>query len=587
MSIAIVLVLLAAALLLFSTERVSVDIVTLIMLVALVLSRILTIEEAFSGFSNEIIVILASLFVISGALERSGLMDALGSWLARIARGSCNRLVLIVMALVSFISAFMNNTTATAVMLAPVLGVARRSCVSPSKVLMPLAFASVLGGTCTLIGTSTNVAVSGYLAKAGLPPLGMFEFTPIGLIIVAVGIAYMVLLGQRLLPEHKEEPWEQEMREYLSDAIVLPESPLVGQRLFASDLSKMGLRVLKILRDGRTIVPDPQTEIRENDRYLVQGKREDLLKLKVASGIDIVADVKLGEPGTAPGDLKVVEMIVTPQSDLRKRTLAEADFRDRYGLSVIAIHRHNQALREKLSEIRLHMGDVLLVQGPAERLTTLRRHPDLWTLEELPPVVGFAKAASTVACFAAAIALSAIGVLDVPIAFLMAAIACVLARTVTVEESYELIDWRLLIMIGGMTAFGTAMEKSGAARFLASWIVHFLAPGGIMVVLGGFVGLTVLLTQPMSNAAAALVVLPVAIETARKLDANPRTFAIAVMLGASVSFLTPFEPSCILVYGPGKYRFRDFVKVGSILTAILVVVVLALLPVFWPLRPTG
>ncbi|MBK6770016.1 MAG: SLC13 family permease [Ardenticatenales bacterium] len=587
MQIAIVLGLLGVTIVLFATEKVPVDVITLIMLIALVMSGVLTVDQAFAGFSDSILVILASLFVISGALERSGVMDALGARLHMLARGGTNRLVFAVMALVSAVSAFANNTTATAVFLPPVLGVARKMNVSPSKVLMPLAYASILGGTCTLIGTSTNVAVSGYIARHGMRPIGLFELAPVGIVIVVVGIAYMLLIGRHLLPDHKPETLAEgyEIREYLSEVVVPEGSPLIGQRIFGSDLAAMGVRVLKVARDGTTFMPQPRTVIRAGDVYFVQGRSEDLVKIKAKAGIEIRPESKLSDLGAQGDAIRVVEMIVTPQSDLQGRNLQEANFRERYGLTVLAIYRHGHSLVDELSRVVLQTGDLLLVQGPTERLTYLRRHPDLWTLEELDPAL-YASPRSgliTAGVFGAALVLGFLGWVPLPIGILAAALWAVLSRAITMDEAYEFIDWRLLILIGGMTAFGIAMDQSGAASFLADGIVGALQPWGDRVVLAGFFALTLILTQPMSNAAAALVVLPIAIDAARSLGADERTFAIAIMLGASVSLITPFEPSCILVYGPGKYRFRDFVKVGFPLTFILMAVVLFLVPLLWPM----
>ncbi len=636
MDIAIVLGLLVAAIVLFAMEKISVNIITLLLLIALVATGILKPEEAFAGFSNDIIVILASIFVISGALQRTGVMEAIGMRLHKIASGRSNRLLLAIMSVVSFVSAFMNNTTVTAIFVPPVMGVAKQSRISASKLLMPLAFASILGGTCTLIGTSTNVAVSGYIAKesqkreqrakelrenldrgnyteeeqagirqeieaktgdaARLKPLGLFEFTPLGLIIVVVGIAYMMILGKRMLPEHKDESLTEEydIREYLSEIVVLPTSYLVGQRIFESDLSKMEFRILEVIRGEQKILPNPRTGIQANDILLVEGKVSELIKVKETAGIEILADVKLGDKDLQSDDIRIVEALITPQSDLIDRTLKEANFRARYGMTALAVYRHGQSLREKIGRIRLRLGDLLLVQGPADRVDDLRRHPDLWIMEELSPTLyRKGKGIYTVAFFATAIIIGGIGLAPLSIAFLAAAVLTILSRSITIEEAYEFIDWRLIILIGGMTAFGTAMDDrhTGTAEFLAKMIVDGLNPVvaglpqhyGILAILSGFIVLTVVLTQPMSNAAAALVVLPIAIEAAERLGANERTFAIAIMLAASVSLIAPFEPSCILVYGPGKYRFRDFVKVGLALTVILVLIILLLLPVFWPL----
>ncbi|HXG67668.1 MAG TPA: SLC13 family permease [Blastocatellia bacterium] len=588
LQIAIVLALLALSVVLFATEKLSVDIITLLLIMALVMLGVLTPAEAFAGFSNDIIIILCSIFVISGALQRSGVMDALGARLRQVAGGSANRLLLAVMSVVSGTSAFMNNTTVTAIFVPPVLGTARQSRISPSKLLMPVAFASILGGTCTLIGTSTNVAVSGYIEQAGMRPLGLFEITPVGLVITVVGIAYMMLIGRRLLPDHPDESLTEEynMREYLSEIVLRPDSHLIGQRIFESDLSKMDFRILEVIRGKDKFLPDGRTRIEPEDILLVEGKIEDLIKVKETAGIEIKADLKLGDKDLQSDEIKMFEVLVTPQSDLIGRTLKEADFRARYGMTALAINRHGQPVREKIGRIRLRMGDLLLVQGPADRVDFLRRTPDLWILEELNPALyRKGKGLYTVAFFAAAIVVGAVGWLPLSVCFLAAAVLTVLFRCISVDEAYEFIDWRLIILIGGMTAFGTAMTKTGAAAFLAAWIVRLLQPFGEMVILAGFFLLTMILTQPMSNAAAALVVLPVAIETAQGLGANERTFAIAIMLAASVSFVTPFEPSCILVYGPGRYRFIDFVKIGLLLTILLMAVVLFLLPMFWPMHP--
>lgn len=585
MQIAIVLGLLVVAILMFATEKLSVDIITLLLLVALVLTNTLTPQEAFAGFSNDIIIILSSIFVISGGLQQTGVMDAVGAYLHRVAGQSTKRLTLILMTIVGGMSMLMNNTTTTAVFVPPVLGVARERKLSPSKLLIPLAYASMLGGTCTLIGTSTNVAVSGFIGNLGLKPVSLFELTPIGLIILAVGIAYMLVIGQRLLPDHKEKDLTSDyaIRDYLSEIVVAPDSPLVGQRLFASDLSKMGFRVLAVVRGPVKFQPEPRTSVSAGDVLLVEGKIDNLIKVKETAGIDIRSELKLSAD-LQTDDIKMAEVLITPQSDLIGRTLSESSFRQRYGLTVLAIYSHGQPVREQLDKIKLRMGDLLLVQGPGDRLASMGRTPDLWVLEELrTSLYRRKKGLYTATFFAVAITLGAFGLIPLSIAFLSAAILTIVFRCITIEEAYEFIDWRLIILIGGMTAFGIAMEKTGAADLLSSWIVYVLKPYGEMVIIAGFFFLTIVLTQPMSNAAAALVVVPVAVSTAQSLGADERTFAIAVMLAGSVSFIAPFEPACILVYGPGKYKFMDFVKTGFGLTILLSVIVLLFLPVFWPL----
>jgi di/tricarboxylate transporter len=587
LSIAVVLGLLGLAVVLFATERLSVDVITILLLLALVTSGILSPEEAFAGFSEDIVVILGSIFVISAALQRSGLMQRLGTRLARTASSSRLALTATVMGVTAGVSSFMNNTTATAMFVTPVVRAAREARVSVSSVLMPLAYASILGGTCTLIGTSTNVAVSGYIAKSGMEPLGFFEITPVGLVIVAVGLVYMLAASRWLIPDRAGVQGEDDtygIREYLAEIVVLPDSHLIGQRIFDSDLARMDYRILEVIRGEAHFMPGPDTHIEAGDILLVEGRVEGLVKVKTSAGIEMKADATL-DRDLAAGDIQIAEALVPRESALVGRTLKEVGFRQRYGLTALAIYRQGQSLRDKIGRIRLRMGDMLLLQGAPERVGAMRSTPDFWILGSLDPALYRPdKGAVALGIFAAAILAGTFDLLPLSVAFLGAAVAVVLTGCVSVEEVYGFVDWRLLILIGGMTAFGTAMEKTGAAQFLAHQIVEWLAPYGVRTILAGFFLVTIVLTQPMSNAAAALVMLPVAIRTAHELGVNERTFAISIMLAASVSFVTPFEPSCILVYGPGKYRFSDFVKVGSILTILLVALVLVLVPEFWPLR---
>ena len=584
--IAFVLALLVIAIALFATERISVDLITFLLLIALVLGGVLKPHEAFEGFADDIIIILASIFVISGALQETGVLDLLGARILKLAGANPNRLLFLLMSTTAAVSAFMNNTTVTAMFLPPTVGLSRRAKTAASKLLMPMAFASILGGTCTLIGTSTNVAVSGYIRKAGMAPLSMFEITPIGLIIVATGILYMMVLGKRLLPTHEEASLTANyaMREYVSEIIVLPNSPLIGQTSYDSDLNVLEFRILKIIRAQREILPGSNILIEEGDTLLVEGKADTLMKVKKIEGIEIKPEFILGDLDLQSSDLRIAEVLLTPQSELPGRTLRDANFRQYYGLTALAIYRHGQSLREQVGNIVLRVGDLLLVQGEAPRIEGLRGHPGLSLLGEVSePLYHPRKGLFTILVFGAAVLIGALGWVPLSIAFLSAAVLTVLMRCISVERAYEFVDWRLLVLIGGMTAFGTAMDHTGAAKYLADLVVQSFAPFGVLAILGGFFVLTIILTQPMSNAAAALVVLPVALRAAHQLGANERTFAIGIMLAASISFITPFEPSCILVYGPGKYRFLDFVKVGTGLTIVLTVAVLLTLQLFWSL----
>ncbi|KAA9332711.1 SLC13 family permease [Adhaeribacter soli] len=586
MEIAIVLTLLFIAIVLFATEKISVDVVTLIVLIALTVTRIITPQEAFAGFSSDFIIIIACVFVLGAALEDTGILDFVIGKLVRLASKGSNLLLFVVMVVAGGISSFMNNTTVTAIFVTPLVGVSRRLKISSSKLLMPMAYASIVGGTCTLIGTSTNLAVSGFLVKSGMPAVGFFEITTVGIVLFGVSLVYMMTIGKKMLPARsKVSPLTEEydIQKYITEILIMPDSPLVGETVFTSVLARPPFRALNIIRGTQNFLPDYRTHLRENDIVLVEGRLDDLIRIKEAKGLEIMADVVV-ESDIETKDIRLAELLVTVKSPLINQTVREADFIRRYGLAVLAISRQGETLRSKLNQVVLQLGDVLLVQGNADRLADLRGAQHFAILDEFQPLLfKKRKGLITLGCFLAAILLGSLELIPLSVSFLGATVLAVLFKCITTERAYQAIEWRLLILIGGMTAFGAAMNNSGAAQFLANGIVDFLEPAGIISILAGFVILTVLLTQPMSNAAAALVILPVALETANALNVNPRTFAIAIMLSASVSLITPFEPACILVYGPGKYKFSDFIRVGSGLTLLLVAIILVMVPIIWPL----
>ena len=586
MAAVFVLFLFVAALVLFISEKVAVDVVTLMLLAALMLTGILTPAQAFSGFATDVIVILGSISIICAALQKSSVLDFLVAILLRWGGKSPRKLGGVLMAAACSISAFMNNTTVTAMLLPAVDDVAKRSGIGPSRLMMPLAFASILGGTCTLIGTSTNLAVSGYLAKTGFPPLGLFEIAPIGLVIVVIGILYMIFIGCRILPDGEQRmvtPREA-MRDYLCEIEVLPNSPLIGEKSFGWELSVVDFRILQVIRQDRTLTAEHALTIQEGDILLVEGKVEDLIRVQKIEGIRIRTQLDVEEL-VHRRSISIAEALVLPGADVIGETLGEADFRQRFGLFVLAVNHRGKQFVERLANYTLSAGDVLLVKGSQADIHSLRgRDAGLMPLGEPEEAVQTSwRGWFVMGCFAAAILVSTVFDVSLAAGVLTTAILAILTDCISAEKAREAVDWRLLILIGGMTGFGKAMETSGAAQLLANGVVGALGGLGHFGIMAGFFILTVILTQPMSNAAAALVVLPIAISTALQTHADPRTFGIAIMLAASVSFVTPFEPSCLLVYGPGRYRFGDFVRVGGGLTLVLLLVVLPLIPVIWKL----
>ena len=591
MGIILVLILLVVVVILLSTERISPDFVALGLLVVLVMAKILTVEEAFRGFGSEFIIMLASVFIVGEALQQNGIIDLAVSRLSRVTSIPLWLLTGVVMFFAAGLSAFMNNTTVSAILVAPLMSMARQLKVSPSKLLMPMAFAALMGGTCTLIGTSTNIAGNAYLIKQGYAPMSMFELTPLGVPLSIISILFMMFIGIKFIPNRapvSDNEGDAELtslynvRKYLSQVKVLKGSSLDGQAIFNLNLKDLDVRILKVIRDGRHLFPDSNTWVKVNDVLVIEVIPEGLTKFLEEYGVEVTGET-VNDIDLESGSMRLVELVVPASSDLLRQTLIESDFRKKYHVSILAIHRKDENLTKELGHTELRTGDVLLGQGRVEEVAFLRTSKDVLLINEIEnsKVFNKRKGLTALVLFASAIVLGSLEVLPMGISFLMAALLSIATGCITTENAYGSLDRRLLILIAGMTAFGIAMTKTGTDKYLAEIVVHYLSPYGVMTVLAGFMALTILLTQPMSNAAAALVVLPIAMQTAITMGVNPRTFAIAVIVSASVSMITPFEPCCILVYGAGQYKVKDFFKVGGILTILWLVMMLILIPILW------
>lgn len=591
-SIAIVLVLLVFALALFATERIPIDIVSIVLVLALILTNTLTVGEAFAGFGNDIVITISGLFILTGGLVKTGVIDVVGRRLQGLAGKSEFRMAAMIMVVAALSASVMKNTTTTAMFLPVVLGIAARKNISPSKLLMPLAFGAILGGTCTLIGTSTNLAVSGALPRYGMQPFSMFELTSVGVPIVGVGMLYMLLVGLRILPNREEAKSLTEqyhVRQYMSEVLVLPGSPLIDKSLSEARIGdELDLTVIGILRGDpqQRIAPNPEERIQEGDLLLVQGRVEDILRIKGEAGIEIKPEFKLSDSilEDASSKTELFEVMIPRGSIFVGRNLKQLGFKRRYRLTVLAINRHGVDLLSKISTVRLRFGDVLLLQGTREWVEELAADDQLLLLEEISERQARpAKRRWALVAFALFLVLSVTHLAPLPVAVLAGALLLLGSGAVRAQEIYEMIEWRLIVLIACMISFGVAMEKTHADQYLADLIVRATGHYGPLAVLAGFFVMTIALTQPMSNQAAALVMLPIAVKTALALGLNPRTFAITVTYAASCSFLTPLEPACVLIYTPGRYRFLDFVKVGSVLTVAVFLMVMWLVPVFWPL----
>jgi di/tricarboxylate transporter len=594
--IATVLVLIAAAIVFFSWEIIPADVVALSLLLALVCCGVLPADKAFAGFGSDAVMMIFGLLIMTAALWRTGCVDLAGRYILRFGGTDPNRLLLVILISVATFSAFLSNTAATAFFLPVTFGVAARARQSVSKFLLPLSFASILTSSCTLFSTSTNIVVSDLISRRSvgnvtMAPMGVFELAPVGLPIAVGGLLYLWFVGRKLLPERGESDPRVDLfglKPYLSEVMIVPGSPLIGKTLGESGVgSDLDLTVQRIVRQKHISLPPlPNTALEEGDVLTVQGHTEEILKVKDEAGIDIKADAKLSVP-TLEGDaVSLVEAILLSRSRLIGRTLKNFRFRERFGVQVLAIQRVGGASHAKISQTRLRLGDVLLLQGTPERIRAMEESDDVRLLRQVDnPRPNYKQARVAAGIFVLVLAAATVKLVALPVAAVLGAVLVFICRAISPEEAYRQVEWKTLIVIGSMLSLGVAMEHSGTDRYIANGIVQLLKDAGPIWVLSGFFVLTVILTQPMSNQAAAVVVLPVALETAIRLDLNPRTFAMVIALAASCSYMTPLEPSCLLVYGPGRYRFRDFFIVGAPLTLLIYFLTVLLAPLVWPLRP--
>lgn len=589
--IALCLLVLACTVALLAWDRIAADVVALGVMLALIVTGLLKPEQAFAGFASDTIMMILGLLIMTAGLIRTGIVEETGRAIFVYAGRNPAIFLPVIMFAVAFVSAFMSNTAATAFFIPLVLAYAIKTKTSASTYLLPLAFASILTSSVTLISTSSNIVVSELMTRAGQPPMGMFEMAPVGVPIAVAGILYVWLIGVRLIGTRENETSAENIgeRKYQAELVVLNESPLIGKTIAQSRIGKnSGLTVLKATRGGR---PLSVTELSETgalaagDELTVEGLRAELLKVKDISGIEFKADVHLADPGgeREADDRAIVEGVVLPNSPLIGETLSSLGFKERYGLQVLAIHRARR-LPVSMSRTRLRLGDVLLLQGTPDDVKALERGNLFNIFGNIDPTrLNVSKAPLAVVIFALSILVATFNVLPLAVAVLAGAFFMLLTRCLSPEDAYRQVEWKALILIGALLSLGAAMDVTGTGRYLASALIGAIGTGYVTPILAGFFLLTVALTQPMSNQAAAVVILPIAIETATQLGVNPRTFAMMVAVAASCSYLTPLEPSCLMVYGPGKYKFRDFFIVGLPLTMLIFGLAIVLVPLVWPL----
>jgi di/tricarboxylate transporter len=587
--IAICLTILALTVLSFAWDRVPADVVALGAMLAVIATGLLPADKAFAGFGSDTVIMILGLLVMSAGLIQTGVVEIAGRHVFDLAGRNPAVFLPVIMVSVATVSAFMSNTAATAFFVPLVLGYTSRIGISPSKYLLPLAFSSILTSSVTLISTSTNLVVSDLLTRYQQPPMGMFELAPVGIPIAVVGLLYMWALGVRLIPQREDQKAEEKFgeRKYQADVVVQEGGPLVAKSLKGAKITAdVGLTVVKLVRNEEAIRGQNKLadiELEGGDELFIEGLRADLLKIRDIEGLDFKADVHLADPDENKEQTTIVEGVLLPRSPLIGQSLRSLAFKERYGLQVLAIHRAGR-VPHSISSARLRMGDVLLLQGTPENVKALERG-NLFNIfggveEER---LNRTRAPLAAAIFVVSIVAVTLRLASLPVAMLTGAFLMLLTRCLSPEEAYRQVEWKVLILIGALLSLGTAMDSSGAGKFLAQQLIGLVGADSRYALLSCVFLLTVALTQPMSNQAAALVVFPIAMQTGIELGVDPRAFAMMVAVAASCSYLTPLEPSCLMVYGPGKYQFFDFFKVGLPLTVLIYALAIVLVPWVWPM----
>jgi di/tricarboxylate transporter len=598
--IAILLGILGAAVFFFVTGWLRVDLVGLLVLISLALTGLVTPQEALAGFSNPAVVTVWGVFILSGGLSRTGVAGMLGRRILHVAGSGQRRLVLVIMLAAGCLSAFMNNVGVAALLFPVVMDIARRTDLAPSKLLMPLSFGCLLGGLTTLIGTPPNILVTSALRDYGLQPFQLFDFTPVGLAVMLSGVAFMAFLGRHLLPlRHpaKEAPIQKgieshdlsTLKEHLFIVHVAQRTLMGGRTLEESRLgARLGLNVIALLRGGKTfLAPDAGTVLHEGDQLIVEGKEEQIEALESLQDLEI-EKAQPSELADLESDIGgFTEAVLSPHTSIAGKSLQDLNFREKYGLNVVGLCRQGRILTENLRDEPLHLGDGLLLHGPWENMKMLGREPDFLVLTvhaEEPPRLK--KAPLAVLAMAVFVIPVILGWFPVYLGAVTGAAFTILLGCLTMEEAYRAISWRAVFLIAGMLPLGVAIEKTGAAQLVAEHLLGLIGDFGDRGIVAGLFIVTAFCAQIMPTSAVAILIAPIALDTALDMNVAPQALMMTVAISASASFMSPVaHPANVMVMGPGGYRFSDYTKVGVPLTAVCLLVVLFVLPVFWPLSP--
>lgn len=592
------LLILTLAIVLFITEWIRTDLVAVMIVIALYLTRILKPEEALSGFSSEPAIVIAGIFVLSSALHVTGLSDTIGGWIGKLAGKSLSRALAVIMPAVGLLSAFTHHVTTTAIMLPITMDISRERNMPASKLLMPMSFAASLGTTITIIGAPAFLIASTILQQSGRPGLGIFSIAPIGLTLTAAGTLFVLFIGQFLLPAHSgSEDLAQHFRleEYLTEITLLNDSPLLGKTIH--DLEKdetYHFQVVGLIRKGRRMrAPYANEPLKEGNVLVVRTTPEELVSIRKESHMELHPirlygskddDDKKEKEGENNEDADMfTQAVVAPRSDLIGRTVSGVDFRRRYGAIVVGLWRKDGWLNQEVSKVKLRANDVLVLEGDQASLARVANDNAFLMLVPFHAEPKMRRKAWVAALIMlATILLAAFNLMTIEMAAISGAIAVVLTGCISANQAYRSIDARIYVFIAGALPLGVAMQKTGTANLIASWLHQFVGGWPNRLILLALFSVVAVITQFMSDAATTALFAPVALALAQALGRPPEPFVVTVAMAAVVAFLTPIgHHGNLLVYGPGRYRFGDFVKVGTPLTVICALLVAMLTPLIW------
>ncbi|MBT3648434.1 MAG: SLC13 family permease [Flavobacteriales bacterium] len=590
----ITLLVILGAIILFVTERLSIDLIALLIIGSLVVSGVITPVEGIAGFSNPATLTVAFMFVISAAILKTGSLQYVAGQLTRTFRNHYQRGVILLMLMVSAVSAFINNTPVVAVMIPVTTQIAKNANRAASKLLIPVSYASIFGGTCTLIGTSTNILVSGIAEQNGLEPFDMFDFAPMGLCFVAVGSIFMIFIGQRLLPNREatsDDNLEQSLIDYLAELEILPDSDVANNTIIDSPLVKeLDIEILE-LRRGNTIMNLPQgdTILKIGDILKVRCSVEKLKQAKDQLRVKVKPFTDESDTEYTEDRSSFVELVIPTNSELEGKTLRQFDFRRRYRASPLAIRHREEVLQDELQDVTLRSGDVILVEMKSYFLEQWKSNsrdqsnPFLILSEEGVLTFDKTRFGIVISVILGVILTASLGLLPIVISTLLGVCVLVITGCLNMKEVYRSIQWPIVFLLAGALSLGVAMQNSGLAAMIANGIVEHFQQWGPIAILSGIYLLTSLLTETMSNNATAALIAPLAIATAYELDVSPTPFLVATMFAASLSFMTPIGyQTNTMIYSAGGYRFRDFFKVGVWLNLLFWLMSTFLIPVFFP-----